>query len=174
MHKKIALMIATVSCLFVGNAFCADWKLYGKYTSSDSEAVMFYDRDSINNLGNTINLWTKTVSFSEIVKILENKAVVDKATTKIANGYIAPITKLYPQIGDAPYLEEAANGPAVKSKAEILYQLVCSKNKFRKVSGTAYHQDGRPELRFGIGEWESIEAESNAGNLARIVCGSPQ
>jgi hypothetical protein len=173
MNRNMTLMVILASCLFAGNAFCADWKFYGEFTTApDIEEVLFYDSSSIINTNNSIKLWVKTVLSSDIEKSLENKLVIEKATKKIGDGYNPPITKIHPKATNAAYLEEAANEPSLKSKAEILYQIKCNENKFRKITGTSFNRDGAPDLRFGINKWEGIAPESNADNLARILCGS--
>lgn len=173
MNRNMTLMVIIASCLFVGNAFCADWKYYGEFTSApDMKEVLFYDSNSIINTNNSIKLWVKIISNSDIEKGLENKLVMEKATQKIATGYNPPITKINPKVTNAAYLEEAANESNIKFKARILYQLVCDEKKFRTISGTTFNKDGVLDRRLGITKWENIETESNAENLAKILCGS--
>jgi len=166
-------MVIIASCLFVGNAFCDDWKCYGEFISApDIENVLFYNSNSIKNSNNSIKVWVKIVLYSDIEKSLKNKLVIEKAKNKIANGYIPLITKINPKVANAAYLEEAANEFSVKSNAEILYQIVCDEKKIRKISGLSFNKDGNPAGRFGISKWEDITPESNADNLAKILCGS--
>lgn len=173
MNKNMTLMVIIASCLFVGNAFCADWKFYGEFTTAtDIEQVLFFDSNSISNTNDSIKVWVKIISYSDIEKSLENKLIVEKVTQKIAAGYNPPITKINPKVTNAVYLEGAANDPSVKSKAEILYQIVCAEKKFRKISGMAADQYGVLNQRFGISKWEEIAPESNAGNLSKILCES--
>jgi len=173
-NRKIVLMTLMAiiaSCFFVGNAFCTDWKFYGKFTTApDIQNVLFYDSSTITVSNNSIKLWVKIVLHSEINKCLENKLVNEKAANKIASGYRPPITKINDKVTDAAYLEEAANNSTVKSKAEILYQIVCDQNKFRKISGFSFNNKGALDQRFGISTWEDIAPESNAENLAKILC----
>jgi hypothetical protein len=173
MNRNMTLMVLIASCLFVGNAFCADWKYYGEFTTApDMKQVLFYDSTSIINTNNSIKLWVKIVSYSDIEKSLESKLVTEKATQKIAAGYSPPITRIYPKVTNAAYLEEAANESNIKYRASILYQIVCDENKFRTISGTTFNKDGVLERRLGITKWENIAPESNAENLAKILCGS--
>ena len=177
MNRYLTLMAIIASCLFGGNAFSAewsaDWKYYGEFTTApDIKEVMFYDSASIINSNNSIKLWVKTVLYSNLEKTLEDKAVTEKAAAKIAAGYNAPLTKINPKVSNAAYLEAAANEPAVRSRARILYQIECIEQKYRTISGTIYNKDGFPERRLGISNWEYIEPESNADNLAKILCGS--
>jgi hypothetical protein len=173
MNRNMTLMVMIASYLFTGNAFCADWKYYGEFsTAPDVQNALFYDSSSIKNTNNSIKLWVKIVLLSEINECLENKLVTEKTTKKTASGYSAPITKINPKVSKAAYLEEAANQSSIKSKAEILYQINCAEKKFRKISGSSFNKDGNPVGRFGISEWEDITPESNADNLAKIVCGS--
>jgi len=175
MHRKNirTVMAVMVSCLFVGNAFGADWKFYGEFsTAPDTKELLFYDSESIKNSNNSIKLWIKVVSYGDIEKNLKNRSVIDKATKKIARGYNPPITKIYPKVENAVQLEEAANEPTIKSNALILYQIVCKDNKLRKISGASFKKNGTPDQRFGISTWEDIAPGSNADNLAKILCGS--
>jgi hypothetical protein len=173
MTRIVTLMVIIASCLFAGNTFCADWKFYGEFTTApDIKEDLFYDSNSIINSNNSIKLWTKIVLNSDLEKTLENKPVIEKATKKLANGYTPPITKIFATAANAAYLEEAANESSVKSKAEILYQIMCTENKIRKISGSSFYKNGTPDQRFGITKWEIITPESNADNLAKILCGS--
>jgi pyrroloquinoline quinone (PQQ) biosynthesis protein C len=169
----MALMVVIASCVFVGNAFSADWKYYGEFTTgTDTEEVLFYDSGSIISTNNSIKLWVKNVLKSDIEKVLKNKLVIERATKKIADGYNPPITKIYPNVANAAYLEEAVSEPSIKSKAEILYQIMCNENKLRKISGASFNKNGTRDQRFGITRWEDIAPESNADILAKILCGS--
>lgn len=173
MNRNVALMVIIASYLFTGNAFCADWKYYGEFsTAPDIQNALFYDSSSIKNTNSSIKLWVKIVLLSEINECLKNNVVTEKATKKTATGYSAPITKIDSKVTNTAYLEKAANQPSIKSKAEILYQINCAENKFRKISGSSFNKDGNPVGRFGISEWEDISPESNADNLAKTVCGS--
>ena len=169
----MALMVVIASCVFVGNAFSADWKYYGEFTTgTDTEEVLFYDSGSIISTNNSIKLWVKNVLKSDIEKVLKNKLVIERATKKIADGYNPPITKIYPNVANAAYLEEAVSESSIKSKAEILYQIMCNENKLRKISGASFNKNGTRDQRFGITRWEDIAPESNADILAKILCGS--
>jgi hypothetical protein len=173
LNKNVALMVVIASCVFVGNTFGADWKYYGEFTTgTDTEEVLFYDSGSIISTNNSIKLWVKNVLKSDIEKVLKNKLVIERATKKIADGYNPPITKIYPNVANAAYLEEAVSESSIKSKAEILYQIMCNENKLRKIAGASFNKDGRRDQRFGISKWEDIAPESNADNLAKIVCGT--
>jgi hypothetical protein len=44
--------------------------------------------------------------------------------------------------------------------------------KYLRITGTIYNNNGAPERRLGISSWEYIEPESNADNLAKMLCGS--
>jgi hypothetical protein len=167
----IIITIITASCLFAGNAFSADWKFYGGFTSAqDTQELLFYDADSVTNSNNSIKLWVKISLYKDIEKCLDNKSVIENAAKKMANGYIAPITKISPKTLNAAYLEEAANEPAIKSKAEILFQIACNENRFRRISQLTFNKAGVLDQRLGINNWENIEPESNADNLAKILC----
>lgn len=173
MNKNMTVLGLIASCLFVGKAFCADWKYYGEFTTApDIEQVLFFDSNSTINTNDSIKVWVKILSSVDIKKSLENKLIIDKVTQKIAAGYNPPITKINPKVTNAVYLEGAANDPSVKSKAEILYQLACAEKKFRKISGMAADQNGVLNQRFGISKWEEIAPESNAENLSKILCAS--
>ncbi len=173
MNRNMTLMAIILSCFFAGNAFCADWKFYGEFTrATDIKEVLFYDSSSVISSNNSIKLWVKIAAYTDIEKCLESKSVLEKASKKMSDGYKPPITEQFPKITNAAYLEEAANDSSVKSKAEILYQVVCSENKFRKISGNAADKYGVLNQPFGISKWEEIAPDSNADNLAKIVCGS--
>jgi hypothetical protein len=171
MYRIIVFVVIITSSLIAGNAFCDDWKYYGEFTTTpEVKKVLFYNSNSIINTNNSIKLWVKVVLYRDLNKILENKLIVEKAAGKKAAGYIPPITKIKPKITNAVDLEEAANDLHVKSNAEILYQIVCSENKYRKISGVAANQNGVLNQPLGIGKWDEIEPDSNAENLAKIVC----
>lgn len=173
MKKGTTLAVIIASCLLAGNAFSADWKFYGEFASApDTGEALFYDAESINNLNNSIKLWTRIVPTNDIEKSLTAKSVIEKARKKIANGYIAPISKIFPKATNAVYFEEAVNESTIKSKTEILYQIECNENKFRRISQITLNKDGSLYQRLGITKWEDIAPDSNADNLARIVCGS--
>lgn len=171
MNRNITLPAIIACCIYAGNAFSADWKFYGEFSPSpDREELLYYDAESIINTKNSTKLWVKTVPYGEIKKKLENKAVIDNASKKIATGYKPPITGIYPENTDAAYLEEAVNDATIRSTAEILYQIECSDKKIRKISGTTFNKAGVPAGRLGISKWEDIVPESNAASLAKIVC----
>jgi hypothetical protein len=173
MYRNMILTGIIASFLFVTNAFSADWKFYGAFTTApDTEELLFYDAGSVVNTNNSIKLWVKIVLYNDIKLLLTNKSVVDTAATKIANGYIAPLTKISPEAATAAYLEEAANDSTIKSKAEILYQLMCTENKYRRISQVSFDKAGAIDHRLGISSWDTIAPESNADHLAKILCGS--
>ena len=168
---KMIVLVLIASCLFVGKSYCADWKYYGEFTVAPGvKSVLFYDSDSVLNANNSIKLWVRTVLHSDIDKVIANKVVKEIADKKIAEGYSPPIAKIQPKNTTATYLEAAANGTTLKSKAEILYQIACKERKFRKISGFVYNGNGVPNSRFGISNWEGIDSGSNAEILAKIVC----
>jgi hypothetical protein len=169
----MTIVVIAASSLLAGNAFSADWKFFGEFAlTPDESEIMFYDADSIIKTNNSIKLWAKTVLYSDIEKSLKNELLSEKATKKIAAGYNPPITKINPNVTNVAYFEEAANESSIKSKTEILYQVICADNTLRKISGSSFNKNGRPDGRFGISKWERIIPESNAGNLAKIICGS--
>ena len=171
MNRDLALIVIIASCLFAKTVFCADWKYYGEFTSAqDTVEVLFYDSDSIVSTNNSIKLWVKSLLYSDIEKNFGNKVIIEKSTKKTLNGYIPPISKIKPKTTNATLLEEVANDSATRSKSEILYQVVCSEGTFRKISGKSFNKNGVPDQRFGITKWEYIEPESNADNLAKILC----
>jgi len=173
MNKNLVFAAIMSSCIFAGNGFCDDWKLFG--ASSPTTGIteyMFYESSSILNSKNSLKFRVKTISSRNIDKISSDKSVSEKAAAKTANGYVPPITKISSTITNAAFVEEAANESTVKPSAEILYQMVCSDMKYRKITGMTYNKDGVPERRLGITSWEYIEPESNADNLAKILCGS--
>ena len=168
MNRNLTLVAIIAACVCAGNAYCADWKYYGEYTrASDIKEVLFYDANSVKNTNNSIKLWVKIVAFTDIEKCIESKTVLENSSEKSADGYKPLIPTVMPKVT----LEEAANLPSVKSRAEILYQVVCNEKKYRKISGAAADKNGVLNLPFGISKWEDIEPESNADKLAKIVCG---
>ncbi len=172
MNRNIILMVIVASCLFMENAICADWKFYGEFTTApDISEALFYDADSIIHTNNSIKLLVKSVLYSDLEKSLENKSIRENATNKIAKGYIPPITKIYSNVANVAYIEEAANDFSIKSKSEILYQIMCDENKYRKIAGAVYNNDGIPNQTFGITKWDDFAPKSNAENLTSILCG---
>ena len=173
MKGKGLVVVMIASCLFAGSAYCADWKFYGEFTAAPGvKAALFYDSNNVLNTNNSMKLWVRTVLSKDLDQILANKAVKEKAEKKIAAGYTPPIVKEQPNNTTATYLEVAANEPPFKSKAEILYQIVCKERKYRKISGVTFNAKGVADSRFGITKWESIDPESNAEILSKIVCKS--
>jgi len=173
MITKMTLVVTIALSVFAGNAVCADWKLFGEFAagSKDSE-LMFYDAEGIITSNNSIKLWVKTILSGNIKEAMKNEALSKKAAEKLAGGYIPPMTNINPKISDVAFVEVVANEPSTRSKTEILYQVVCSDKKIRKISGVSYKNNGIRKGRFGITSWEQIVPESNAGNLAKIVCGA--
>ncbi|MDD2852682.1 MAG: hypothetical protein PHY09_12400 [Desulfuromonadaceae bacterium] len=173
MIRKMTLVVTVALSTFAGTALCADWKFFGEFASGPGvEEAMFYDAESILNSNNSLKLWVKTVLSSTIKEVMKNEALSKKANEKVAGGYIPPLTSLYPKISNVAIVEVVANEPFIKTKTEILYQIMCNEKKMRKISGASYKKDGSREGRFGITAWERIAPESNAGNLAKIVCGA--
>ena len=172
MNKNMTVMAIIALCLCAANARCADWKYYGEFTrASGIKEVLFYDASSLTNTNNSIKLWVKAVTYTEIEKYLESKTVLENMSKKSTDGDKPLIPKELPKSTNSVYLKEAANQPSVKSKAEILYQVVCNEKKYRKISGAAADKNGVLNQPFGISKWEDILPESNAENLAKIVCG---
>ena len=173
MSRNLTVMGIIASCFFAGSAFCADWKYYGEFSTVPARKdVLFYDANSIINSNGSGKLWVKIVAHADIEKCLERKSVLEKVSKKMADGYIPPIVKVLPKVTNAADLEGAANEPSVKSQAEILYQISCSENKYRKISGAAADKNGVLNRPFGISAWEEVAPESNADNLAKLLCRS--
>jgi hypothetical protein len=173
MITKTTLMVTIALSVFAGTAVCADWKLFGEFAAGPKDnELMFYDAESMITSNNSIKLWVKTILSGNIKVAMKNEALSKKAAEKLAGGYIPPMANINPKISNVTFVEVVANEPSIRSKTEILYQVVCSEKKIRKISGTSYKNDGTRKGRFGITSWEQIALESNAGNLAKIVCGA--
>jgi len=172
MNGKMVVAVMIASCLWAGNAFCGDWKLYGVSSpAAGTTEYMFYDTGTVLDANGSVKLWIKTVLSDAMEKVSTNAAVVERAAAKVAKGYVPPITGIYGTIANAALLEEAANEPSLRSRAEILYQIDCREKKYRTVSGATFNKVGLAEFRFGISKWDGIAPKSNADNLVRMVCG---
>jgi len=156
-----------------------DWKFYGSSDLSKSETVIaFYDAESIERLSDGhVRVWTKTISLSEVERIMKLEQVSDKAERKIKAGYGPPYIlsnpKPKPSFDSNMKIivwEEAANYDAIKSKIKVFYELNCKKNKILYLSITRYKYDGGSETRSTIDEWINISPKSSAETLHTILC----
>lgn len=164
-------VLVIVICLSGTASFCADWKFYGEFSRGEGvDELFFYDASNITDSKGSPKLWVKTVLYSELEKLMGDKSINDKADEKIKSGYVSPISKIYPEVTNAPYIEEAANDKTVKASSVILYQISCTDRTMRKITGKAYNPDGTFYLGFGISKWESIAVGTNADNLLKIIC----
>ncbi len=175
------LFIALLITIFLSGAKVqgADWKFYGTSDLSKSETVIaYYDAESIERLSEGhVKAWTKTISLSEVERIMKVEEVSKKAERKIKARYVPPYIlstlKPKPSFDDTMRIivwEEAANYDVIKSKIKVFYELNCKRNKIRNLSITSYKNDGGPETRPKIDEWTSISPKSNAETLHNILC----
>lgn len=175
------LFIALLTTLFLNSAkvLAADWKFYGSSDLSKRETVIgYYDAASIERLSAShVRAWTKTISLSEVERIMKVEEVSKKAHRKIEAEYVPPYILLNPKPEpgfDARMRiivwEEAANYDVIKSKTKTFYELNCKRNKIRTLSSASSENDGRPKTRPKIDKWISISLESNAETLHNILC----
>ncbi len=175
------LFIALLITIFPNGAKvqAADWKFYGSSDLSESESVIaYYDAESIERLSDGhVRAWTKTISLSEVERIMKVEEVSKKAERKIKAGYGPPYILSNPNPKPSfennmtiVVWEEAANYDVIKSKTKASYELDCKENKIRILSIPGYKNEGGPETRPKIDEWTSISPKSNAETLKNILC----
>ena len=175
------LFIALLITVFLNgaNAHGADWKFYGSSDLSKSETVIaYYDAESIERFSNGhVKAWTKTISLSEVERIMKVEEVSKKAERKIEARYVPPYILSNPKPKPSfdynmriIVWEEAANYDVIKSKIKVFYELNCKRNKIRNLSITGYKNDRGPETRPKIDKWTSISPKSNAETLRNILC----
>ncbi len=178
--RKI-LFIALLIIIFLKGAEVhgADWKYYGVSDLSKSETMIaYYDAESIERFSNGhVKAWTKTISLSEVERIMKVEEVSKKAERKIEARYVPPyiLSNPKPKPGSDDTMriivwEEAANYDVIKSKIKVFYELNCKRNKIRNLSITDYKNDGGPETRPKIDEWTAISPKSNVETLHNILC----
>jgi len=157
----------------------ADWKFYGSSDLSRSETVIaYYDAESIERLSDDhVRVWTKTISLSEVERVMKLGEVSDKAQLKIKAGYGPPYILSNPRPRPSfennmkiIVWEEAADYDAINAKIKEFYELNCKENTIRNLSIINFKNDGRPETRTKIEEWISISPKSNAETLHNILC----
>jgi len=172
-----ALLIAVF--LTSAKAQGADWKFYGSSDLSKGETVIaYYDAASFERLSDShVRAWTKTISLSEVERIMKVEEVSNKAQRKIEAGYVPPyiLSNPKPEPGfDARMRiivwEEAANYDVIKSKTKAFYELNCERNKIRTLSMSSSENRGGPRTRPKIDEWISINPTSHAQALRNILC----
>src|SRR5512135_468404 len=132
----------------------ADWKYYGSSDLSKSETVVaYYDAESIERYSNGhVRAWTKSISLSEVERIMKVEEVSKKAKRKIDAGYVPPYIlsnpRPKPSFDDNMKIivwEQAANYDVIKSKMKVFYELNCKRNKIRNLSIISSKNDGGPE-----------------------------
>ena len=157
----------------------ADWKFYGSSDLSRSETVIaYYDAESIERISDGhVKAWTKTISLSEVERIMKVEEVSKKAERKIKAGYVPPYIlsnpKPQPSADDTMRIivwEEAANYDVIKSKTKVSYELNCKRNKIRDLSATGNKNDGGTKTGPRIDEWAPIRPKTNAETLHNILC----
>jgi len=178
--RNILFLALLITFFLIGSKVqAADWKFYGSSDLSRSESVIaYYDAESIERLSDGhVRMWTKTISLSEVERIMKLEEVSDKAERKIKAGYGPPYIlsnpKPEPSFDSTMKIivwEEAANYDAIKSIKKVFYELNCTKKKIRNLSMTSYKSDGRPETRTKINEWISISPNANTETLHNILC----
>jgi hypothetical protein len=173
----IGLLITTF--LKGADAQVADWKFYGRSDLPKSEPMMvFYDAGSIKHLSDSnVRVQTKTVSRSEVERIMKVEAVSTKAQRKIESKYVPPYILSNPEPRPSSedtmkiiVWEEAADYDVIKAKAKILYELDCRGNKIRDLSRTIPKKTGGKKAGPKIDVWTSIRSKSNAATLRNILC----
>lgn len=175
------LFIALLIAIFLTGAKAqgSDWKFYGSSDLSKSETVIaYYDAESIERLSDSnVRAWTKTISLSEVERIMKAEEVSKKAERKIAARYVPPYIlsnpKPRPSSEDTMKMivwEEAANYDVSKTKSKALYELDCTGNKIRNLSMTGSKKGGGQKAGPKIDEWASIRSKPNAETLRNILC----
>ena len=178
--RNILFIAALITVFLTGaKAQGADWKFYGSSDLSKGETVIgYYDAASIERLSAShVRAWTKTISLSEVERIMKVEEVSNKAQHKIEAGYVPPyiLSNPKPEPGSDARMkiivwEEAANYDVIKSKTKVFYELDCKNNKIRTLSITSSENDGGRKTRPKIDEWSSISLKSNAQTLRTILC----
>lgn len=172
----IGLLITTF--LKGADAQVADWKFYGRNDLPKSgPMIVFYDAGSIERSENNISVQTKTVGLSEVERIMKVEEVSKKAQHKIESRYVPPYLLSDPEprpsaedIMKITVWEEAANYDVIKATAKTLYELDCTGNKIRPLSGTSPKKAGGQKAGPKIDVWTSIRSKSNAETLRNILC----
>ncbi len=161
------------------DAQTADWKFYGTSDLPRSETmILFYDAGSIERLSDgNISVQTKTVSLSEVERIMKVEEVSRKAQSKIESRYVPPYIlsdpEPRPSAEDAMKIivwEEAANYDVIKSEGKTRYELDCTGNKIRTLSRTTPKKAGVQKNGPKIDVWTPIRSRSNAEALRNILC----
>jgi len=157
----------------------ADWKFYGTSELSKSGTLIaFYDAGSIERLSDgNIRVGTKTISLSEVERIMKVEEVSKKAERKIKARYVPPYVLSNPEPGPSSedtmkiiVWEEAANYDVIKSTTKVLYELNCTGNEIRDLSIASSKKDSGQKTGPKNDEWTSISPRSNAGTLRTILC----
>ena len=174
------LFIALLITIFLTGAKAqgADWKFYGSSDLSRSETVIaYYDAESIERFSNGhVKARTKTISLSEVERIMKVEEVSKKAERKIAARYVPPYILSNPEPRPSSedtmkiiVWEEAANYDVIKAKTNALYELNCKRNKIRNLSSSGDKYGGGQKTRTKIDQWAAISLKSNAETLRNIL-----
>jgi hypothetical protein len=176
MKRNISFLIAIASVTFVAQAFSADWKYYGGSATHDNEkVVLFYDSGSIKKSKMNIRVWTKSISVDVINNLSEEqiKAIHEKATLKLKNGYVTPYSKVVPNADDDDIttagLEQLASA-STEVKSKVLTEINCSESKMKIHSMTTFNNGAVENTLDKPTTWSFIVPESNLEVLEKILC----
>lgn len=178
MPCKVLTFFLIASFVAMTNALSADWKYYGGTDDKNGNIYLFFDSESIKISNNNIKVWMKAILSTDIDKTLNNnnnKIIIDKVAIKIADGYIAPYSKITPEINykgnrNIIAFEEAANYFSTKVLLKSFYEIDCTENKMRTLSLTLFTKDSIIKTSNKETEWDFIAPESNSKTLEKILC----
>jgi len=172
----ITLLITIFLSYFEANG--ADWKFSGGTTIADEEMITFYDAESLQySLAGTVKVWVKAVGQSEFnTQMKKNeKQIIKQSAEKLVNGYAPPFslankkTRFEDSVEIVSW-EELVNSFEVKPRAKFLFEINCTDNKIRTLSGTIFNHEGEVKSSKKFDVWDYISPESNGETLKKILC----
>lgn len=180
MKKQLLIIVLVIIGLYAVEALGADWKYFGGTVLEKGEKVIvYYDAESVEYSSNgNVRVWTKTITPSEVEKVIEKKEVIERTAHKVANGYYPPyiLTNPTPQPSFDNYMEiigweEAANQGETQPRARILFEINCKTKMIRFLSATSFRNDGGIKSSTSTpDEWSHISPETNSDTLHKILC----
>ncbi len=178
--RNILFTVLLITVFLIGaKGQGADWKFYGTSDLPKSGTVIaYYDAESIERLSDYhVKAWTKTISLSEVERIMKVEEVSKKATRKIKARYVPPYILSNPQPRPSAedtmkiiVWEEAANYDVIKSETKVLYELNCTGNEIRDLSISSSKKDSGQKTGPKLDVWTAISPKSNAEALHHILC----
>jgi len=174
---KVPVFLIIASCIFAGNALCANWKYLGHQPLGEVDHYVYYDLESMKQSRHSVMTWIQYISKYELAKTTGDQfqSSLQQVKSKLENGYMPPYA-LYQQISDIKDIEsiiiqeqKVVDFP-YSAKFKGLVEINCLIRKQRVLQFMEYNGPELLSHDTEPGMWESIMPETIGDTMLKMFC----